>query len=55
VRVEWGGVTEGRTKEEMEGVMPALEVVERCTVEMALGRIDELAGLGTSAEAALWC
>ena len=47
VRVHWDGITAGKTKEELEAVMPALEVVERCTIERALSRMDELVRFGT--------
>jgi len=47
VKVKWDGATERKGKEELQGVMPVLEVVERCAVERASGRIDEVAGFGT--------
>ena len=47
VRVHWDGMTEGKTKEELEAIMPSLEVVYRCTIETALSKMDELAGFGT--------
>lgn len=44
VRVVWDGVTEGRSKEELENVMPRLEVVERQPHDKALARMDEVSG-----------
>lgn len=45
VRAEWDGVTENRSRAELEAIMPKLEVVERCTLGQALKRMDELSTL----------
>lgn len=42
VKAHWDGVTEGKSKEELDGIMPWLETVERCGVHRALTRMDEL-------------
>ena len=40
-------MTEEKTREELETVMPGLEVVERCSVERAVERMDEVVESGT--------
>lgn len=45
VKLRWDGVTEGKSKEELEGIMPDVEIVERCGVREALERMDSLAGI----------
>lgn len=47
VKVIWDGVTEGRSKEEMEGIMPEVELVERCAPSRALERMDEISSLSS--------
>jgi len=42
VKAHWDGVTEGKSKEELESIMPWLEIVARCGVREALTRMDEL-------------
>jgi hypothetical protein len=42
VNVIWDGVTEGKSKAELESLMPDMAVIERCEPAKALTRIDEL-------------
>lgn len=42
VQAHWDGVTEGKSKEELENIMPWLEIVARCGVREALACMDEL-------------
>lgn len=44
VKVKWDGNVEGKTKEELEGIMPELDIVERVKMEDALARMDVLSG-----------
>ena len=44
LHVEWDGVTDGKSKEELEAIMPPVKVVERCPLASALERMDELSG-----------
>lgn len=44
VKVKWDGDVDGKTKEELEQIMPELEVVERVKPKDALKRMDELSG-----------
>jgi hypothetical protein len=43
VKVKWDGAVEGKTKEELELMMPELEIVDRIKTEDALARMDVLA------------
>jgi hypothetical protein len=44
VKVKWVGNIEGKTKEELELIVPELEIEERVKTEDALGKMDALAG-----------
>jgi len=47
VKVVWDGITEGKSKQEMEGIVPEVEVVERCEPSRALKRMDEVSSLSS--------
>lgn len=49
VKVQWDGVTDGKSKDDLQSIMPELEVVERCQVKDALRRMDEISGFASTA------